>query len=147
MCGLCVMFLHAECRGLSGLGFTKSSLELFYSSLECRYKTPLFASGKIIIGTCTFGGLAILLAGSTSLGTDPLVTSDYKVDRVAIHTGSLPSHLILAARHLEQAATGRLTLSSGVSRTMCCSPLDGRFVSCTIMFGLALMLYTRGSSD
>jgi hypothetical protein len=33
-------------------------------------------------------------------------------------TGSLPSHLIFADLHREQAATGRLTLSKGVSRTM-----------------------------
>lgn len=34
----------------------------------------------------------------------------------AEQAGSFPSHLILAVRHLEQAATGRLTLRSGLSR-------------------------------
>jgi hypothetical protein len=33
-------------------------------------------------------------------------------------TGSLPSHLIFADLHREQAATGRLTLSKGVSKPM-----------------------------
>ena len=33
-------------------------------------------------------------------------------------TGSLPSHLIFADLHREHAATGRLTLSKGVSKTM-----------------------------
>jgi hypothetical protein len=36
----------------------------------------------------------------------------------AVQAGSFPSHLTLAARHREQAATGRLTRSKGVSRTM-----------------------------
>lgn len=39
------------------------------------------------------------------------------------HTGNLPSHFIFAVRHLEQAATGRLTLRRGVSRTMSLLPL------------------------
>ena len=41
-----------------------------------------------------------------------------------LRTGSLPSHLIFAARHLEHAATGRLTLSRGVSSTMRPSQTD-----------------------
>lgn len=39
-------------------------------------------------------------------------------------TGSLPSHLIFADLHREQAATGRLTLSKGVSKTMGISIAD-----------------------
>lgn len=36
----------------------------------------------------------------------------------AVQAGSLPSHFTFAARHREQAATGLLTRSNGVSRTM-----------------------------
>jgi hypothetical protein len=36
----------------------------------------------------------------------------------AVHAGNLPSHFTLADRHREHAATGLLTRSSGVSRTM-----------------------------
>jgi len=64
-------------------------------------------------------------------------------ERTLEHTGSLPSHLIFAARHLEQAATGRLTLRRGVSRTM--SPLPLLAGSCgleTVMTMLAQRLET-----